>query len=272
MHNKSAAPVKPSAVDPYIDAAQMWLCKPAGPSTLAKLGKACGHLYSENGPSRFSSRYQQRLDFKQPNEDALRWIADRDDALINSVEVALDFAFSTETELDECFLYLDQHLVRRWHGAHQQIRLVSGTRYDAQRRAPNKLVLYPIDLLLHLEWRLRGAKAVRSAGIKTGNDLLQFDFHQFWKQRLLLLDVDREHLGRSIRNRKNRTRDRAPWIATIGKGFRINWDFRIGCIATRPFDTVQELLDKSNRNRIRRSLVRLDNSEFLPAKPLQSLL
>jgi hypothetical protein len=53
---------------------------------------------------------------------------------------------------------------------------------------------------LHLEWRLRSLKAVRAAGIESGEDLIGFNHREFWQKRLLLFDVDRQRLGRLIRN------------------------------------------------------------------------
>jgi hypothetical protein len=48
---------------------------------------------------------------------------------------------------------------------------------------------------LHLEWRLKGLKAVRAAGINSGRDLLVSDHVGFWQKRLRLYDVDRRLLG-----------------------------------------------------------------------------
>jgi hypothetical protein len=72
------------------------------------------------------------------------------------------------------------------------------TRYDADRAAQNGIVFYKEDhsritgeeYCLHLEWRLNRLRAVRAAGIETGQDLLKFDHRAFWQKRLRLYEVD----------------------------------------------------------------------------------
>lgn len=197
-----ALPAKPVSIYPYYDKVQVWLKRPASREVVKELRGQCGHLYSDNHRARFDATYQQRLEFKQPTERALRWIAKREDALINRVEVALDFIFDTPAERDDTFEFLHRHLVRRWHGKTQKIKLVrsgakSGkgkkglpelvdeiemgeTRYDAGR-APNKIVFYRNQYsritgelnCLHLEWHLNGVRPVSSAEIGSGEDLAE---------------------------------------------------------------------------------------------------
>ena len=184
---------------------------------LARLENACGRggIHPENGPARFDSRLRQRVDLRQPSADALRQLARRDDVWINKVEVAIDYVFDSPVARDETSEFFDRHMIRRWHGKNQQIRVYRpgmqdddeggvGTRYDAGRGAPNMTALYRNEFsrvtgefnCVHLEWRLSGLRAVRNAGIESGRDLLEFNHRQFWQKRLLLYDLDCRRLGR----------------------------------------------------------------------------
>jgi hypothetical protein len=95
--NPLSPPVFPLKVYPYFDNVQVWLLRPLDKATLAKLRKLCrkGGLHVHDHPARFDARYRQRLQFKQPSVTALLWIASRPDALINRVEVALDYIFKS---------------------------------------------------------------------------------------------------------------------------------------------------------------------------------
>jgi hypothetical protein len=175
------APVKPIDIHPYFDRIQIWLKRPATAAAITKLRKDCGHLHCDNRRARFDGTYRQRLEFKQPGDSVLRWIARRDDALINRAEIALDFIFGSTAQRDDAFEFLHRHLCRRWHGKRQGVRAYRGrrgsparpsdgeieranTRYDASRAARNSILFYrqpssratgQIDCL-HLEWRLKG--------------------------------------------------------------------------------------------------------------------
>ena len=118
----------------------------------------------------------------------MAWVASRSDAFINQAEIALDYCFDIGADRDDAADFLDQRLIRRWHGKLQLIkklytdwqgrtRLSAQSRYDAGRWAPNSLVLYKEEEFsritgelncLHIEWRLCGGRALRSAGIYRG--------------------------------------------------------------------------------------------------------
>jgi hypothetical protein len=215
----------------------------------------------------------------------LQWLAQRHDALTNRAEIALDWVFKFRGHRDEVWEFLHRHLVRRWHGKKQEIRFYRpkaqtpvvaddgtvGTRYDAGRWAPNVIASYREDHsritgevnCLHLEWRLTGVKAMRGAGIESGQDLLGFDHRQFWQKRLLLRNADQERLGRLIRNRVNGRKSRISSVKKSGDYF-IN--SRTGGVYLRSRDTIQELIDEFGRtHRIHRALVPISNEVLLPA-------
>ena len=237
---RGALPAAPIAVYPYFDKVQFWLKSPADRTTVARLRRHCGHLHPDDRPARFGQGYRQRLEFKQPDEDALRWIAGQSDVLINRLEVTLDMIYPDQRALEDAGEFLERHLVRRWHGRTQKIKVVGKTRYDAPRGAPNGMVMYPESysrqtgelFCLHLEWRINNARAARGAGIRAGTDLLRFDHRRFWRERMLLVEIDAERLGRLMRNRRNGTRSRTPDVGRFS-GIVTNLDRRRGGVVLK---------------------------------------
>ncbi|MGB6663109.1 MAG: hypothetical protein WBE90_29495 [Xanthobacteraceae bacterium] len=203
----------------------------------------------------------------------MQWLVGRDDVLINRAEIAFDLVFKYRADTDEAWEFLHQHLIRRWHGKRQEICVkwgIGNTRYDASRSAPNMILFYPQDHsritgevnCLHLEWRLNGLKAVRAAGIKSGQDPLEFEHRAFWQKRLRLYTVDRRRLGRLLRNRLTGTRRRSSRTYQSSPRWM---DSRTGEVYARSYDTVQELIDKlRSLCRIHRALVSISNEALLP--------
>jgi len=218
--------VKPSAVHAYFDKIQFWLRQPLDRALQNQLRQAVGHLHVEDGRARFDPKLVQRGELKQPSEEALHWVANRDDACVNIAEMALDFVFDNAGDTDDAYDFLDHHLVRDWHGAKQAIRKHDndqrGTRYDAGRWAPNLIGLYREKdccrvtgelYCLHLEWRANGAPALRRAGLKTSSDLVGFDHAKFWRRRLKLFEPPSpERLGRLVRNGRRGGSKKGPIV------------------------------------------------------------
>jgi hypothetical protein len=257
-----APPVKPVA---FFDRIQIWLRRPADRATLAKLRKQCGHLHVDDRYARFDWSYRQRIEFKQPQSEVLKWMAGLPaDTLINRAEIALDYCFNSAAEREQAFEYLHRHLIRRWHSSKQKILIVRGTRYDAGRAAPNSIPFYREDhsritgevgCWLHLEWRANGGRAVRAAGISSVRDLPDFDHHTFWKGRMLLLDGKPELLGKFLRNHSTGKRSR---VATPD-------DSKAGQLLLNRFETMQELMDEYSKLRIRRVMNEIPNQAWLPS-------
>jgi hypothetical protein len=223
----------PIGAQGYFDKIPFWLRKPLDEKTLLWLTQQCGkgELFVADGSAPFRRGFCQRVELRQPSEKALRWLAKHNDALVNRAEIALDLVFKYQADTQEVWDYLHRHLVRRWHGRNQEIRVRRSaqrgddpgslkTRYDAGRRAPNLLVLYAEDHsrktgelnCLHIEWRVKSLRAMRAAGINSGQDLPNFDHRAFWQKRLLLYTLDSRRLGRLYRNRVTGKRRRTPEI------------------------------------------------------------
>jgi hypothetical protein len=272
---------KPVTVHPYFDKLAIWLPRPEPKWLIRQTAEGSGHLRISNGAARFNRAFRQRIEVKQPTERFLHWLAQHEDGLVNAAEVALDLTFGHWIQRDEAFELVDWSLVRRWHGQKQRVRLYrrdkdgkrvevqeamdAQSRYDGPRTAPNILFPYKqnhdrftgeLCHLLHMEWRAKGASAVRSIGIESPVDLLDFDFRQFWAERLLLFDVDEGKVGRLLRNNRQGGRSRTTTFL----------DQRLGGAMVRGSWSVQQFLDRFRpwKFRVERALVPIDSTDWLP--------
>jgi hypothetical protein len=275
--------LRPTSADAYFDKIQLWLRQPISTSEITKLRSACGRggVYVQNKPAAFDRSYCQRIELRQPGNAALSWIAARPDALINRAEFAIDYIFASPADRQDAFEFLFHSLLRRWHGKTQLVRLVGSsrrkmnvstggkiagakTRYDAGRKASNSLVLYPESFsrltgevaCLHLEWRANNRRAVISAGITSGGDLVSFDHRGFWRKRLLLARCDPDRLGRILRNKAQRRKRK--------KSYRL--DSKTGTILLNSVGTIQELLDEFRHLGIGRSIQPISIDDWLPTE------
>jgi hypothetical protein len=260
---RSANYPTPTGVSAYFDLVQVWLRCALSATVIAQLRGWCGSIFysGEYGlPARFDSGLRYRLELKQPSDAALNWLAQQSGALINRIELALDLNFQCLADRDDVGDLFHRCLVRPWHGSKQKVRIfvpgsqgglveatekLTNTRYDAGRWSANQIALYKQNHCrttgelncLHLEWRLNRLKALRSAGIASGCDLMTFSHRDFWKKRLRLYDVDCKQLGRLIRNADNGTRRRTCEIKQSGR-YSVNLDGRTGEVFARSFFTV----------------------------------
>jgi hypothetical protein len=257
----------PSSIIAYFDRIVIWLRIPVDGRTLKKLRHHCGHLQPGRRIARWDRNFKQRLDFKQPDEEALRWIAGRNDGLINYGEVTLDLIFRSRAESVAARDYLYRHLTRRWHRGQEIVFYDNdedSTRYDGPRTAPNVIAIYLEDYsritgecyCLHVEWKMRGVDAVRAAGILRPRHLLTFDHRAFWRERMRLYTVDPGRLGRLFRNREEITHSHRITPA----------DSVTGRTAIAPYQTVQMLIDHFAPYRIGRVLTPLSSRPFLPPR------
>jgi hypothetical protein len=244
----------------------------------------CGHLHAENRYERFGGvLYCQRLELKQPSRRAFELIAPLQGHRINFVEATLDCFFNCFTDREDAFDYVDWHWVQRWHGKTQKVKLVgrnsnqkqkykavpgrlrnAKTRYGGSRAAANKPVMYEERFgrieqepnCLHLEWHLNGRLAVERAGIKTAQDLLEFNHQAFWKKRLLFQTIDPDKLGRLVSNQSTGQNRRKIY----------DLDRRHGHILINSVRCLQDLIDEyGSKFRLDRVLQTISNEQWLPS-------
>jgi len=271
---------KPTATETYFDLIQIWLRQLLDEKTISWLGGECRALHVGKGPA-LGNGYCQRIEMKGLSDNGLRWLIAQEDALINRIEIAIDFHFSNERDRDGTFALFHKHLIRPHHGRKQEIVLLRSegrepcaehhidnveTRYDASRRARNLIIFYKQDLcritgevvpLLHLEWRANGKRTLERLGICSVAGLESFDHGRFWAEHLRLVDVSPERLGRLIRNRNKGTRSRVNRYDDRRNGH---------CLLKYECDgSIQTLLDKYGRQYpIARVLTRIPNDAWLP--------
>jgi hypothetical protein len=133
------------------------------------------------------------------------------------------------------------------------------TRYSSRKRnVRHNLVTYS-DLACrktgevhccHIEWRAKGASALKTICIHSPSDLLRFDHPAFWEKNLLLRDIDLRALGRQWLNRGEGISRNKPRLKPYGKGKVFDRDLQTGSMLFRLAgmyrerrSSVQELVD-----------------------------
>ena len=271
---KAAHSIQPSDISAYIDCVHAWLPRRLSPQGLAWLAQQCGEVRVPRWRKRWDRvGYQQYIDLKQPNDAALHYLHSIGNGLINYVEFALDWTFNYEDERDAAWIFTDRHIIKRWHRHSQGIRYVKGTRYTAGRHGNSNLVGYadkPSRITgelycLHIEYRMR-LRALRRIGISSAKDLLNYDHHQFWTQRLLLRAIDLVRFGRrynrQILHKGPRT---GAWMQRRMDGTVYNQDRRTAGKIVRSYGSTQAVIDQYRKYLdVRGCLVDLDIGHLLP--------
>lgn len=191
---------------------------------------------------------------------------------LNGVEVSLDWTFDDPYQLDQADWFVRSHWIKRWHGK-QRVKAKHDTHYWARKGSRNVPVVYSDrpsrltgeECCLHLDWRISGKEALQRVGIGSAQDLISFDFHQFWRTRLLLYAVDLRKLGRAYNNRlvlKKENR-RQPWLKTSStRRFEciFDYDLRRGFLIMRldGEGQSQRVIDRYNILRLKPCLVRIE--------------
>jgi hypothetical protein len=266
----------------YIDGARLWLRNPLSEYDLQWLSERAGgrKMHVKNGPARFSHNFVQRVDLYQPSQEALEWLSHRNDVLLNYAEFALDWVLACDEDRQAAFRAAARTLVKRHH-RRQGLRFVGDnvekiTLYTGPRTAANVVVIYadkPSKIsgepCVHTEWRAKGVAALRCAEIHSVQDLLTFDHRRFWRDRLILCDIDRRKLGRCYNKWVRKSRRRSPWIIGYGEsGFTYDMDLRAGSIIANACGTTQGLIDRCRKHyNVSGCLVRLYDIEHLLPRP-----
>lgn len=235
--------------DHFVDHVQFWSEQKLTKRQCQVLASKCqGGVYVEDAPMEFNPRFRQRIQLKQPTQEAFEYLDEivLRRYLINMVELASDSGFPSTQERDDVFALIDPNLVRKYRRKVFNVyryTTEARTRYD---RPPGKtgLALYVADHckvtgvlnVIHFEWRAKNAASCRKIGIKTFKDLIAFDHEAFWTKmfdRLTVNVVDLERFGRLHRNRVERRRDKNPSPNVMMMGKEVNVDLRTGRLLAR---------------------------------------
>ncbi len=276
-HDLRQYPV-PVAVIGFFDTVQVWLGKKPTNEEIKSLKAFCGHCHVQQGSPWWNRDLRCRLQLHQPRAEALRLL---DNSLvetkttfhINQVDLAIDMTVLDQDALDWLYEFLDQHLVKRWHGK-QPVCYCETTRYTGQKKwQSQQIVMYPQrqsringQPCVHVEWRARGKNKVEKIGIYDLGQLLDFDHRAFWQQRLCLEDVDFAMLGRQF---QRRGRAKLPVSCGPYKNSDQHVGFMIGRAAAQSENgpTAQDVRDwcrACSWFRTPTSLMRLNVEPFLP--------
>ena len=276
---KAAHSIQPSDISAYIDCVHAWLPRRLSARELAWLAQHCGELHVPKWRKRWDRvGYQQYVDLKQPTDAALHYLHSIGNVLVNYVEFALDWTFNYEDERDAAWSFTDRHIVKRWHRHSQGIRYVKGTRYTAGRHGNSNLVSYadkPSRITgevhcLHIEYRMR-LRALQRIGISSAKDLLNYDHHAFWTQRLIMRAIDLDRFGRRYNRQILHEGPRyGAWTQSITDRSTYNYDRRTGYTIARLHST-QAVIDQYRRYLdVNRCLVDLDIGHLMPKSPVDT--
>jgi hypothetical protein len=241
--------VKPYA---YIDALHVWLKQPISNKERRWLDRHCGKLRTATQlrgvkePARFNPSYKQTFRLFQPLQEALEWLAKRDDVLLTFVELALDHSTSDEwlkLALAEAF---NKHFVQRWHRTRETKIFDNHSNANTGPRRPGLRFQWYTDAAskatgevncFHLEAKCQGSAALHRIGIDHPRDLIQLDHGAFWRAQLngAFLDCDRERLGRNNSNKREGTKRRTPRISRSKNGYVYNFDASAGTLLWRVY-------------------------------------
>jgi nicotinic acid phosphoribosyltransferase len=147
MRGNSMLPIARYA---YVDGVRVWFKQPLTSDEIGWLREQRRDVTGDGRypklrrhpwPAKFDRSYVERCNFYQPTEEVLRWLANREDALLNYVEISLDLIFENETEKETAARLVWRTIIKKHHGE-QGIRFDDGTRYTAARGAPNLIAIY----------------------------------------------------------------------------------------------------------------------------------
>jgi len=275
----------PLSVLPYVDTVAVWLERKPANCNLVALRKHCGSIHVA-APFRWDRGLNCRIHVHQPTAEAITLldeIAKKQRLVINMAHLVLDLIVRNQSEANALDDYINDHMVKLWHGKHG-INFIRGTRYTSRRRwGVQQLVTYadrpskaskaaPEAPCVHIEWRSNGSAQVRSIGIKGPSDLLGLDHRKFWRRHLILEEIKVEVLGRQALRLGRSKKPVSKWYRP-GIGYP-DWPKRVGTLllrrlAERPEGpSVQETRDWAAKQlwcTIRRITKRLPNDPFMPA-------
>lgn len=257
----------PARIDCYLDLCRVWRPRPFVKAEVGWLADRCGS-------ARFGRKRNGRLNFHrlivgQPTRAARRWLAAQPGLQLSYVELALDWVFDSQHECDAAYELVDRCFYKKYHRVSHHVHHEKRTRYSGHRKLPHVVALYD-DLssritgelfTLHLEWRTRSARALRGIWIKSIADLIDFDHLAFWRERLLLREIDRELLLQMFMNKANGNRRQDGAVLQGGWFTREQTAHRLFGL----YPTTQSIVDCLRRIvHVERAVIPLDVEHLLP--------
>jgi hypothetical protein len=176
--------------------------------------------------------YQSRLEIEQPEMEVFLLLAKYEKFMsiceepkskykISHIEIARDVICSSKKESLIHRDFMLEHLRRRYSREQlvyvskepiiSEIKYSDKTGYWGRERSKSKLIMYPRiskkvnEPCVHSEYKFWGASNIKKkTGISTLNDLINFDFEQFFTQQkekyITYEKIDYERLGRWVNN------------------------------------------------------------------------
>ena len=280
IQSPERALIAPARIYAYYDFVQVWLSLPANFAVLCHIAMNCGSggIHVRNETAEFDPRLRQRIQLRQPNLIALLVLCSLPGViLLNSVEAALDWIFSSEREKSDGHAVYRRASVKRWHRSRHHRLVGDGdkTRYLEKPGSPNNYVDYddrPCRLTgeehcSHRERRMVGVKNLRRARVNCVKDLLEIDAREFWEKRLRLYREDKLKLGRALNRVARGNFRRGEWCTYHGRRrWKYSFDRTRANLEMRSCGSIQVLIDRHrNRFDVQKCLVKLDVTHLLPA-------
>lgn len=270
---------------PYIDKISIRLGRRLGKRKLEQIKSDADHASIREGRPVPGGKKKFLLTIVNPSDQVFETLR-FECGFINHLELALDFPVKDEAARRALFNLFEEAFVKSHHGRHELVRYHLGeVTHDAhasciyfgQRRPGLNFVVYEDreskvapGRAVHLEARFIGSAAVRRAGVTSVDDLMDFDYHDFWKRHLRLIKVDLALLGRLHWNRQNGRKRKTVDVFSRGT-FDYHTDIARGSVlyrnlARHDYDDVyssQLFIDRFGRGSF---LKELDVSPLLPAE------
>jgi hypothetical protein len=212
----------PDAVHPFVDLAKVWTRQDPRRDNLA----AFRPRPRITNPPRWSLYPIWYIDFPQPKPATLAAIDGRSHWHLFVTELAMDWIYLDPEGRAAAWEFFHQHSLQRRH--RDAVCFDHDTRYARRDITPSgrptriNIVGYPDRLskvtgqpCVHIEVRLHGAPVLRDVGIHSAEDLIGFDHHALWRERLLLFELDAASFGRYLINRRRGSRRRRPLIRRL---------------------------------------------------------
>jgi hypothetical protein len=208
-----------------------------------------------------------RIEIHLPDDDALGYFAKRRGVKVTAAHVARDFTFDDASGKWAMLELFDNHFVQRWQRKWKRISFNNGGMSTGRRGKGSYLTCYVskpcrIDGIVdcfHGEGRHHGTSALAQIGIHSPADLLHFDHAGYWGQQdQRLKEIDKQRLGRYIRNRMRNTRDQQADHLDMRLGGLL---FRIHSIDQFGNASVQHFIRQYPRCRVAKNIIRTVDTE-----------